>query len=263
MNPVFENRVKRMLKEGKKTAGGWLHICSPFTAEILSRAGFDWLMIDMEHGPGDILMLIAQLQAMNGSGVVPLVRPPWNDFVVIKRILDAGPYGVLIPYVNTKADAEAAVLACRYPPEGIRGVAGTTRAAGFGKNPKEYLTKANDEILIMVLIETFQAISNLDQIMDVPGVDVIFIGPTDLATSMGYLGEPNHPEVQSAIAAIESKVLKAKGVLGTVAASWEQARDLYQRGYQMVSLVHDGASLGKLATEMVAKFRGAFFEPCD
>lgn len=263
MKQVFENRLKRILKEGKKTAGGWLHIGSPFTAEILSRAGFDWLMIDMEHGPGDILMLIAQLQAMNGSAVVPLVRAPWNDFVAIKRILDAGAYGVMIPYVNTKGDAEAAVRACKYPPDGIRGIAGTTRAAGFGQNPKPYLTKANDEILIIVQIETFQAVSNLDQIMDVPGVDVIFVGPMDLATSMGYLGEVNHPEVQSAIAVIEAKVLEKRKVLGTVAANWEQARDLYQRGYQMVPLIYDGVSLGKLATEIVAKFREAFSEDCD
>ncbi|MFX0203324.1 MAG: HpcH/HpaI aldolase/citrate lyase family protein [Candidatus Hodarchaeota archaeon] len=258
MKQVFENRVKRMLKEGKKTAGGWLNICSPFTAEIMSRAGFDWLLIDMEHGPGDILMLIAQLQAMNGSGVVPLVRAPWNDFATIKRILDAGAYGVMIPYVNTKADAEAAVRACKYPPDGIRGVARSTRAAGFGQNSKEYLTKANDEILIIVLIETSQGISNLDQILDVPGVDAFFIGPMDLAASMGYLGEANHPEVQSAIATIEAKVLKKRKALGRAAYNWEQAKNLYGRGYQMLSLVSDGGSLRKLATEIVAKYREIF-----
>ena len=113
MAQPFENHVKRMLKEGQKTAGAWLQIASPFTAEIMSRAGFDWLIIDMEHGPGDILTLISQLQAMNGGGVVPLVRAPWNDFVAIKRILDAGVYGILFPYINTKEESEAAVRACK------------------------------------------------------------------------------------------------------------------------------------------------------
>jgi len=112
---TFKNRVKRLLKEGKKTSGAWLQIASPFTAEILSSAGFDWLMIDMEHGPGDILTLISQIQAMKGTDCVPLVRTPWNDFVAIKRILDAGAQGVLIPYVNTRIQAEEAVKSCKYP----------------------------------------------------------------------------------------------------------------------------------------------------
>jgi 2-keto-3-deoxy-L-rhamnonate aldolase RhmA len=258
MKRTFENRVKGMLQEGKKTAGGWLQICSPMAAEIMSRAGFDWLMIDMEHGPGDILALISQLQAMQGYGVIPLVRAPWNDFVVIKRILDAGAYGVMVPYVNTKADAEAAVRACRYPPEGIRGVARSPRAQGFGQNSKEYFARANDEILVIVQIETAQAISNLDSILDVPGVDVIFIGPVDLASSLGHLGDVNHPEVRSAIATIENKVLKAKKALGTVSPNWEKAKELYGRGYQMVMLMSDGTSLARMGVEVMAKFREAF-----
>ena len=263
MQQIFKNHLKRKLKEGKKTVGGWLQICSPFTAEILSHADFDWLMIDMEHGPGDILTLIAQLQAMSGSSVAPLVRAPWNDFVVIKRILDAGAYGVMVPYVNTKADAETAVQACKYPPEGIRGVSGSPRAAGFGLNSMQYLTRANDEILVIIQIETVQAISNLDQILSVHGVDAVFIGVMDLATSMGYLGKPNKEEVQSAIATIEAKVLNAKKVLARIATSWEEAKNLYQRGYQMVSLISDGVSLGKLATKIVSSFRESFPDDCD
>jgi 2-keto-3-deoxy-L-rhamnonate aldolase RhmA len=260
MKQVFENRVKRMLKEGKKTAGAWLQLCSPMTAEIMSRAGFDWLMIDMEHGPGDVLALIAQLQAIDGSGVVPFVRAPWNDFVAIKRILDAGAYGVMVPYVNTKGDAEAAVRACKYPPEGIRGIAGSPRAAGYGQNAKEYFARANSEVLVIAQIETTQAASNIEEIMEVPGVDVVFIGPMDLATSMGHLGNPNHPEVQSTIAAAEAKVLKAKKTLGTISNGWEQARELYKRGYQMIMLMSDSVSLGKLASETITKFREVFPE---
>ena len=255
---IFENRVKQRLKEGKKTAGAWLQIASPFTAEIMSQAGFDWLMIDMEHGPGDILTLMAQLQAMNGGGVVPFVRAPGHDAVMIKRILDAGVYGLLFPYINTKAEAEAAVRVCKYPLEGIRGVAGSPRAAGYGQNVKDYLTSANDQILIIVAIETVEAVANLDQILEVPGIDGVFIGPMDLATSMGYLGHPNQPEVQDVIALIETKVLGANKVLGTIAGNWEQAQTQYEKGYHMLMLMADGVSLGKLAMETVNKFREAF-----
>ncbi len=258
MTTPFENRVKRMLKEGQKTAGAWLQIASPFSAEIMSRAGFDWLIIDMEHGPSDILNLISQLQAMNGSGVTPLARAPWNDFVAIKRILDAGVYGILFPYINTKAEAEAAVRACKYPPEGIRGVAGSPRAAGFGQNIKDYLTRANDEILIITAVETPEAVANLDEILAAPGLDGIFIGPMDLATSMGHPFDPTHPEVKETIAQIEAKVLAAGKVLGTIAGNWEQAQERYERGYQLLMLMADGVALGKLAASTVANFREAY-----
>ena len=258
MKEPYENRVKRMLKEGKKTIGAWLQIASPFTAEIMSRAGFDWLIIDMEHGPGDILALTAQLQAMSESGVIPFVRAPWNDFVVIKRILDAGVYGVLVPYVNSRTEAEAAVRACKYPPEGIRGIAGSPRAAGYGQNPKEYLTKANDLILVITAVETMEAVSNLDEILKVPLLDGIFIGPMDLATSMGYFADPSQPAVQTVIAEVEKKVLGAKKILGTIANDWEQAIKLYQRGYQLLMIMADGVALGKLAAERVSLFRKEF-----
>lgn len=255
---VFENRVKRMLKRGEKTAGAWLQLASPLAAEIMSRAGFDWLLIDMEHAPNDILTLIAQCQAMNGTGTIPLVRAPWNDFVVVKRILDAGAYGILFPYINTKAEAEQAVRACRYPPAGIRGVAGSPRAAGYGQNPMAYLTRANDEILILTAVETPEAIQNLEQILTLEGIDAIFIGPMDLATSLGHLGNPNHPDVQAAIATVENLVRGSGKALATIANNWQQAAALYQRGYQMVTLMADGTGLAALAAERVAQFRQEF-----
>jgi len=255
---TFKNRVKRLLKEGKKTSGAWLQIASPFTAEILSSAGFDWLMIDMEHGPGDILTLISQIQAMKGTDCVPLVRTPWNDFVAIKRILDAGAQGVLVPYVNTREQAEEAVKACKYPPEGIRGVAGSPRAPGYGQNHGDYLQRANDEIFIMVAVETPDAVANLDEILQVEGLDGIFIGPMDLASNMGYLGQPGQPEVQEVIAGIENKVFASGKILATIAGTWEQAQILYERGYQMITLMADGTSLAKLAAENVTHFKENF-----
>ncbi len=255
---AFTNPLKHALKAGRRTVGAWLQIASPYTAEIMSRAGFDWLMIDLEHGPGDIAILVSQLQAMNGSGVVPLVRAPWNDFVIIKRILDAGVAGVLVPYVNTAAEATAAVRACRYPPDGVRGIAGSPRAAGYGQRIMDYLAHANDEIFVMIAVETPEAVANLDAILAVPGLDGIFIGPMDLATSMGHFGDPSQPDVKTAIASIEARVLGSGKALATVANSWDQAQALYDKGYQLLTVMADGASLGKLAGESVARFRAAY-----
>jgi len=252
---MFENILKTKLKAGKKTIGAWAQLASPFTAEILSSAGFDWLMLDMEHGPGDILSLISQVQAMKGSDSVPLVRTPWNDFVVIKRILDAGAQGILIPYVNNRAETEQAVKACKYPLDGIRGVAGSPRAAGYGQNIGSYLQRANDEIFIMIAIETHEAVSNLDEILQVNGLDGVFIGPMDLASSMGYFCNPSQPEVQAAIQKVETKVLAAGKVLATTTGTWEQAQKLFERGYQMLMLMADGVSLATLATQKVNQFR--------
>jgi 2-keto-3-deoxy-L-rhamnonate aldolase RhmA len=255
---IFQNSLKPKLREGKKTAGAWLQLASPLTAEIFGRAGFDWLMIDLEHGPGDIPQLIAQLQALNGTGVSPLVRAPWNDFVTIKRILDAGAEGVLVPYVNSREEAEAAVRACCYPPHGIRGVAGSPRAARFGHRIRDYLDHADDEIMILVAIETPAAIDNLDDILQVERLDGVFVGPMDLATSMGYRFDPGRAEVQAAIATVESKVLASGKVLATLAGGWEQAQQLYDRGYQMLMLMGDGSTLSQAANEMVGRFRKAY-----
>lgn len=257
---LFENKLITKIKAGNKTAGAWAQIASPFTAEILSSAGFDWLMLDMEHGPGDILTLVSQVHAMKGTDCVPLVRAPWNDFVAIKRILDAGSQGVLIPYVNTQKQAEEAVKACKYPPEGIRGVAGSPRAPGYGQNLGEYLQRANDEIFIMIAVETPEAVANLDAILQAAGLDGIFIGPMDLASSMGYFGDPSQPEVQAAIKTVEEKTLAAGKVLATTTGSWPAAKDLFDRGYQMLMLMADGISLAKMAAEQVASFRDTFPE---
>jgi len=250
----MENKIKSLLKQGKQTAGAWLQMTSPFSAEIMARAGFDWLIVDMEHAPGDFLNLASQLQAMGKTGCVPFVRAPWNDPVAIKRILDTGVMGVLIPYVNTAEEAKNAVAACKYPPEGIRGLAGSTRAAYFGQNSMDYLKDANDEILVIIAVETGEAIDNLDEILAVEGLDGIFIGPMDLATSMGYFGDPSHPEVQQAITTVEKKTLKADKYLGTIGGSWEQAKEKYDRGYQFLMLMSDSVDLAKLAGRTFARF---------
>lgn len=260
MTELFENRVKKLIKAGKKTAGAWAQLCSPISAEILARGGFDWILIDMEHAPGDPLTLVAQCQgiAAAGTGAVPFVRVPWNDLVWIKRILDAGAYGLMIPYVNTNEEAVRALQACKYPPQGIRGIAGSPRAAGYGRDTVSYLKRANDEIFVMLQVETPQAIENLEDIAKVPGVDALFIGPMDLSTSMGHFGNPAHPEVQAAIATVEAKAKKLGMPLGTISGSWEQAKALYERGYQLITLTSDSVLISKVAAETMAKFREVF-----
>jgi 2-dehydro-3-deoxyglucarate aldolase/4-hydroxy-2-oxoheptanedioate aldolase len=260
MSQLFENRMKKLIKAGKRTAGAWAQLCSPIAAEILARGGFDWVLIDMEHAPGDVLTLVSQCQAIAaaGTGAVPIVRVPWNDLVWIKRILDAGAYGLMIPYVNTKDEAVRALQACKYPPQGIRGIAGSPRAAGYGRDTQSYLKRANDEIFVMLQVETPQAVENLEAIAAVPGVDMLFIGPMDLSTSMGHFGNPAHPEVQAVIAKIEAKAKKLGMPLGTISGSWEQAKALYERGYQLITLTSDSVLISKVAAEMMAKFTEAF-----
>ena len=254
----YLNSLKANLKAGKKTIGAWGQLASPFTAEIMSTAGFDWLMLDHEHAPGDILTLISQIQAMKGTSCVPLVRAPWNDFVAIKRILDAGTQGVLIPYVNTREEAEQAVKACKYPLEGIRGVAGSPRAAGYGQNNGSYLQRANDQIFVMIAVETPEAVANLDEILQVKGLDGIFIGPMDLASSLGYFCDPAQAAVQAEIKKVEEKVFAAGKVLATTTGTWDQAQKLFERGYQMLMLMADGGALATLASQKVKQFRDVY-----
>jgi 2-dehydro-3-deoxyglucarate aldolase/4-hydroxy-2-oxoheptanedioate aldolase len=258
MQELFTNPLKARLKANAKLAGAWCQLASPMTAELLSKAGFDWLLLDLEHGPGDALNLISQIQAMASGPALPVVRAPWNDFVAIKRILDAGAYGVIIPYVNTPAEAQAAVRACKYPPQGIRGIAASPRISGYGMNLDRYLQRANDELLIITQVETAQAVDHLPEILRTEGLDGVFIGPMDLAASMGHLGNPAHPEVQATIRRIEDTVLPTGKTLCTLTPGFEQAKVLFDKGYKMVTLMADGVALAKTAHDQVTRFRNAY-----
>lgn len=253
--PVFTNEMKKKLKAGRKTAGAWAQLLSPLAAEAMAMQELDWVLIDMEHAPNDFQTLAHQVIAVAGRGVATVVRAPWNDFVAIKRILDTGVQGLLVPYVNTKEEAEEAVRASSYPPQGIRGIAGSHRAAGYGQGVKDYAPYANDEILLLTQIETAEAVKNLDAMLEVERVDGFFIGPMDLATNLGYLANPAHPEVQKTIAEIEEKVLGAGKVLGTVSGSWEAASALYDKGYQFVTLMSDVTTVARTARQLMSNFR--------
>src|SRR5687767_9684641 len=192
------NGFKQAIREGRPQIGLWSSLCSNIVAEVIAGAGFDWILIDTEHSPNELPMVLSQLQALVGGTAAPVVRPAWNDMVIIKRLLDIGAQNLLIPYVQTPEEARAAVAATRYPPQGVRGVAGTHRASQYGRI-KNYATEANKEICVLVQIETQLALENLEAIAAVEGVDGLFIGPSDLAAALGHLGNNAHPEVRRAI----------------------------------------------------------------
>ena len=178
----MKNPLKERLQNGEAVIGAFIMLNHPDVAEWLSRLGFDWILLDSEHAPSDFNDLQRMMQAMNGSGCIPIVRPQWSEPVVIKRVLDIGAYGVLLPWINSKEEAENAVKFCRYPPQGIRGF-GPRRAGMFDP---DYFKTANDELLVTVQIETEEALKNLDDILAVPGIDACYIGPWDLSVSLGF-----------------------------------------------------------------------------
>jgi 2-keto-3-deoxy-L-rhamnonate aldolase RhmA len=208
--------LKAKLKKGEAVIGTFVMMGHPDGAEWLSRVGFDWLLLDSEHATADYQTLQRMMQAMNGSGCIPIVRPQWNDQVVMKRVLDIGAYGVLIPWVNSKEEAEQAVSYCKYPPEGIRGW-GPRRAGMFDP---DYFKTANEELLITIQIETQKALDNLDEILSVPGIDACYIGPWDLSVSLGFgvppdLNEPRYREAFDRVLEAAAKHGKPAGMFCT------------------------------------------------
>lgn len=250
-----QNPVKAKIKKGGKVSATWLHSGSPVITEIIAQSGFDVGVVDMEHGLTEVMSLVTQIQAMKNCPMVPFVRPPWNDFVMIKRILDAGTYGLIVPYVNTREEVEKAVAAIQYPLSGIRGLASSSRAARWGNQSPDYLTKANDEIFLFTQVETAESLKNIDEMLKVERLDGIFIGPMDLSTSMGHFIDPGHEEVKKAIAEVEKKVLGAGKALATIGANWEDAAAKYDRGYNLVIYMSDCVTMGQVARERAGEFK--------
>lgn len=252
---ITPNALKRALAQGKLQIGLWSSLCSHIGAEIIADSGFDWILLDTEHSPNDVPILVTQLQGMMRGTATPIVRPAWNDTVLIKRILDSGAPGLLIPFVQNAEEAARAVAATRYPPHGIRGVSGSNRAARYGRI-KDYLHAANDEICVLVQVETRSALDQLEKIAAVPGVDGVFIGPADLAASFGHTGNQLHPEVQKAIedAARRLKnVGKAAGILTPVE---DDAKRYISWGYNFVAVGSDVGLLVKGGDALVKTFKG-------
>ncbi|HEY1384864.1 MAG TPA: aldolase/citrate lyase family protein [Dongiaceae bacterium] len=246
------SELKARLKAGEKLLGAWTSTDSPDNAEVMALTGIDFLLMDHEHGQATIPDAIAQLRAIRGTRCAGLLRTPWNDMVFIKRVLDAGIHGVMVPQVNTPDEARAVVAACRYPPLGIRGAAGSTRAAAYGIDAG-YYDRAADDLIIIVQIETPQAVENTAAIAAVEGIDVIFIGPRDLSANIGKLNKFDDPELRALIAKIEDATLKSGKALGTIAATGAAAKQLFDRGYGFVisgsDLTHLRAGLTQMMKE--------------
>ena len=232
------NAFKAGLKAGKPQLGIWSSLASPVVAEILGQSAFDWVLFDAEHAPVDLAGLYPLLQACAGGRASAAVRPPWNDMVLIKRVLDMGAQTVLLPFVQTPAEAAAAVASTRYPPDGLRGVSAATRAGGYGRRP-QYLAQAGDNICTLVQVETVEALTQLETIAATPGVDGVFIGPSDLAASMGHLGQPGHPDVQAAIEAAARTILAQGKAPGILAMTATDARRYLNWGFLFVACSMD------------------------
>ena len=240
----FPNRFRTDLRAGKRLIGCWSSLASPITMEVLGLAGFDWLLLDGEHSPNDVVNLIPQLMALKDSPSAPVVRPSWNNPVELKRLLDAGFYNFLIPFIENAEAARAAVAATRYPPQGIRGVAVAQRGNRYG-SVKGYLEGVNEQICVLVQIESRNGLAAAPAIAAVDGVDGIFVGPSDLAAGLGHLGNAAHPEVQQAVAQIFAAAKAAGKPSGILTPVEADARRYLEMGASFVAV---GSDLGLFRT---------------
>ncbi|MGQ9781909.1 MAG: HpcH/HpaI aldolase family protein [Nitrososphaeria archaeon] len=233
----FTGGLRDILRKNQLSIGMWITIPCTEVPEALSRLGFDWFVFDTEHAPTSLETIQRLLPSLNGSNTMPVIRVAWNDIVMIKRALDLGVEGIIVPWVNTKEDAIKAVKACKYPPQGVRGV-GPRRAAAYGLDPS-YYKRANDNIALIVQIETQEAIDNVDEILAVDGVDSFFIGPQDLSFSLGTPHEYESPKFMSAI----DRVLEAGKKLGKPGGIYtsgaQDAIKYMKKGFKFIALSSD------------------------
>ncbi|OGA12339.1 MAG: 2-dehydro-3-deoxyglucarate aldolase [Betaproteobacteria bacterium RIFCSPHIGHO2_12_FULL_69_13] len=249
-----KNPFKRALRSGERQIGLWSSLASHYSVEVIAGAGFDWILLDMEHSPNELANVLGQLQAAAPYPTHTVVRVPWNDMVAIKRVLDIGALSLLVPYVSTPAEAKNAVSYTRYPPAGVRGIAGTTRASRFGR-VKDYARRAHEEICLLVQAETREALDNLEAICAVEGVDGVFIGPADLHASLGYTGETANPKVKPVIDEAIRRIRKAGKAPGILTPNEADARHWLECGAQFVAVGSDLGILARGSEALAAKFK--------
>ncbi len=253
MKPLTKNLFKARLGK-QQQIGFFATLGTPSLTELLSGCGFDWALIDTEHSPIETPDVIDHLRAIEGAGIPALVRPAWNDMVLIKRILDQGAQTLLIPYVETAEEARAAVSYTRFPPKGVRGVSGSSRSANYGLTPG-YFANAEAEICVIVQIESTGALARIEDIASVEGVDAVFIGPSDLAASMGHIGNPQHPEVQAAIDD-GFRRLKAMGkATGYLSGNEDEFRRRLAQGVDFISFATDAVIARNAALSLLGRLK--------
>ena len=234
------NYIRKRVLNGELVSGGWCGIGSSITVEIAGLSGLDWLLVDLEHGSGDLDSLLHQLQAASSTPATPIVRIAWNDAPRFKRVLDMGAAGVMVPYVNTAEEAELAAKAMRYPPQGIRGAAKFNRGSKFAQDFDNYFAQANDNLLTVVQIETEEAVANADEIAAVEGVDVLFVGPLDLSVNLGIPQQLDHPKFQEALDKVVSACKKAGKAAGILLVNPDMVEPIVKKGFTFIALGTDG-----------------------
>lgn len=253
---IKQNTFKLALKNTQRAQIGlWLGLADPICAEICAGAGFDWLLIDGEHAPNDVRSILAQLQAVAPYPAHPIVRPVSGDVQLIKQLLDIGAQTLLIPMVETAEQARLLVSAMRYPPVGIRGVGAALARASQWNRVADYLHQANEQMCLLVQVETRLGLENLDAIAAVDGVDGIFIGPSDLSAALGHLGRPSHPDVQQAIETAIGRIRASGRAAGILTTDKAQARSYLSLGCNFVAVGLDGNLLMRATQELAARFK--------
>ncbi len=248
------NHFKRAIAGGNRPLGAWLSSGAPSTAEALGYAGFDFLVVDMEHTPIDVVQMVDLLRTIAGTPAQAIVRPPWSDMVMVKRAMDAGAVSLLLPFVQNADEARRAVAYTRYPPEGVRGVAGSHRGSRYG-NVDNYLKRANSEVCVIVQIETVSALDRLEEIAAVPGVDSIFIGPADLSASMGFLGDMGNPKVREKLADAAARCRRLGKPCGIIGANPETVGKYLEYGYSWAAIGSDISLMVGRAQEYLGRVR--------
>lgn len=251
---MITNPFKRALRERTRQIGLWSHLASHVTAEVIGGAGFDWILVDTEHSPNELFLVHQQLQALSEGGSHPVVRVAWNDKVQIKRLLDIGVQSLLVPYVQNAEEAAAAVAATRYPPHGVRGFTGQSRASRFGRI-KDYHGRAHEEMCVVVQVETGAALAEIEAIAAVDGVDGIFIGPGDLAAACGHLNNPGHPEMRKLIHDGIARIIAAGKPAGVLTGDEALAREYIAAGCSFTAVGADIAILARGAEQLAARFK--------
>lgn len=260
---MLARAIKEKFRAGEVSIGSWMSMAHVSIAEILSRAGYDWVVVETEHTAIDVSEVLKLLIAIEGRGAIPLVRLAWNDPIQAKAVMDSGAAGVIVPMVNTRAEAELAVKSIKYPPQGFRGV-GLARAQGYGVDFDAYMTHANQDSLLMLQIEHIDAVNNIDEILSVEGIDGTYIGPYDLSCSMGLPGQLNHPEVEAA----KKRVLEATKARGLAPgihlvhpeAARRELQSCAEQGYRFIALGTDILFLGDSARQLHQEARGLLQE---
>lgn len=253
--PAPLNRFKQALAEGRAQIGLWAALANPYTAEILGGAGYDWLLLDAEHAPNDVPLLMAQLQALSASPSHVIIRPPIGEAWMIKQLLDIGAQTLLVPMIESGAQAAELVRAMLYPPQGIRGVgAALARASAFNRIA-DYLPTANDQVCLLVQVESRRGLEALDDILAVDGVHGVFIGPADLAADMGHLGNPGAPEVKAAVEDAIRRIVAAGKPAGILTGDQVFARHCLDLGATFVAIGNDVTLFANAASKLLAEFR--------